>query len=79
LAREFVHPQDVLIVDALILAHGVVERATTSEDLVQCHRTLFGVAKGIADPLRRDRVFVVARVTDECPECLVAVEGIGAE
>ena len=67
LARELVHRQRVLVAGALVVAHRVVEGARAAEGLVERRRAALGVAEGVLDALRGDRVLRVARVAHERP------------
>ncbi|HZL18125.1 MAG TPA: hypothetical protein VFG23_10300, partial [Polyangia bacterium] len=57
----------MLVALLLVIGHCFVERARSGEGLVKCDHTAFDVAEGVVNPLRRDRVFVVARVAHERP------------
>ncbi len=66
-AGEFVDGQRLLVPGALVVGHRIVERAALGEGLVEGGGHGLGVAEGIRDPERRDRVLVVAGVSHESP------------
>ena len=67
LIGEVIQGFDPLVAARLILGERLLECATLGETGIERFGQVLSVDEGVADPLRRDRVLLVAGVADERP------------